>query len=466
MPGHNTTPPSPLEPVAMLKDGSFFFPSNRGVANLNNGTYSFLGSDVSQFNRAFVVAKDQKEQLWSFMEEGSVWKYTNNTWLQQSSFPNWRNLKGVAFDNNNIPHAYGDWGVSKLNTGTNPGWENLEAISGKPVKKVVFDNGNQLWAAIYGRTNPQAPYDFSIAKLNGAKANFYSDGLNFLREPFDLENFRGQVLILTSSGQIHTFDETKIQRFVPKKIYCFGERLSVTLTINSSFGPNNKVSAEFINSKNGGITTVDNIRLEDNQLSITIPAELPEGTYRLRTLFTDPLVVSNESDEFKLSATKVSAPISIMEKSKELTMLGTKLTTGNTYTWFLNGQEVPGETNAILKTSLPGNYIVQVQNPDGCKLVSDTLYLPAETPAETVLLQNSPNPLASLSTITFYLATDETVSLELLNVKGQKLKQLKKGSLSKGWYSVPMDRAGLLPGIYLFRLYAGSYVKTLKLITL
>ncbi len=456
--------PSMLEPATMLKDGTFLFASNRGVASLKNGSYSFLGTDEVRSKRAYLVAKDQNEQIWAFMEEGAVWLYKGNTWLPQPSFPNWSMLRGVAFDNNNIPHVYGDWGVSKLNTGSNAGWENLEPISGKPVKKIVFDKLNQLWAAVYGKPNRQSQYTFSIAKLNGSEATFYANGLNFLRQPFDLEYFKGQLLILTSSGQIHTFDENKIQRFVPKKIYCSDEQLSITLTTNSSLGPHNKISAEFINSKNGNITRVNNLRLENNQVIIDIPGELAEGTYRLRTLLTDPLVVSNESDEFKFSATKVSAPISIIEKTNELTVLATSATSGHHYNWFLNGQEIDGETQPRLKTSLPGNYTVLVRNSDGCEVLSDTLNLPAETPTETVLLQNFPNPVLSISTIRFYLATDETVSLELLNVKGQKLKQLKNGSLSKGWYSVPMDRVDLLPGVYLFRLSAGSYVKTLKLV--
>jgi hypothetical protein len=87
-------------------------------------------------------------------------------------------------------------------------------------------------------------------------------------------------------------------------------------------------------------------------------------------------------------------------------------------------------------------------------------------PPEFVLLQNHPNPFNPSTTIRFDLAADRDVSLKVYNALGQVVSELVSGHRPAGRYSVAWDASGFASGVYFYRLEAGSFVQTRKLIVL
>jgi hypothetical protein len=87
-------------------------------------------------------------------------------------------------------------------------------------------------------------------------------------------------------------------------------------------------------------------------------------------------------------------------------------------------------------------------------------------PTTYALHQNFPNPFNPVTKIQFGLPNDGNVRLSIYNTIGQEIKVLINQQLSAGKYSVDFDASGLTNGIYFYRLQAGSFSQTKKLILL
>jgi hypothetical protein len=82
------------------------------------------------------------------------------------------------------------------------------------------------------------------------------------------------------------------------------------------------------------------------------------------------------------------------------------------------------------------------------------------------LAQNFPNPFNPVTTIQFSIVQQSPVKLEVFNMLGQRVATLVNGEMAAGSYSERFDGTNLASGVYLYRLQAGSYVDTKKLLLL
>ena len=80
------------------------------------------------------------------------------------------------------------------------------------------------------------------------------------------------------------------------------------------------------------------------------------------------------------------------------------------------------------------------------------------------LFQNHPNPFNPSTTIEFDLPKSSEVTLKVFNVLGEEVTTLVSDRLSAGSFSYEWDASNLASGVYLYRLQAGSYVETRKMI--
>ena len=91
-----------------------------------------------------------------------------------------------------------------------------------------------------------------------------------------------------------------------------------------------------------------------------------------------------------------------------------------------------------------------------------------QAPTEFALMQNYPNPFNPTTKIQYNLASAAQVSLKVYNILGDEVATLVKGNQEAGNYAVPfnanMGASGLTSGVYFYRLEAGSFVSTKKLI--
>ena len=87
-------------------------------------------------------------------------------------------------------------------------------------------------------------------------------------------------------------------------------------------------------------------------------------------------------------------------------------------------------------------------------------------PQKFLLYQSYPNPFNPTATIKYELPNSSKVTIKVFDILGQEVKTLVNEFKSAGKYSVQFNGEGLSSGIYFYRLQAGNYVNTKKMILL
>jgi hypothetical protein len=82
------------------------------------------------------------------------------------------------------------------------------------------------------------------------------------------------------------------------------------------------------------------------------------------------------------------------------------------------------------------------------------------------LRQNYPNPFNPSTTIGYELPHASRVSLKIYNVLGQEVATLVNEEKPAGVHEVRFDGSGLSSGVYFYRLRAGDFVQSKKLVVL
>jgi hypothetical protein len=88
----------------------------------------------------------------------------------------------------------------------------------------------------------------------------------------------------------------------------------------------------------------------------------------------------------------------------------------------------------------------------------------AQIPAKYELRQNFPNPVNPTTTISFDIPTRSIVSLKIFDMLGREVSTLVYGEMQAGRYTRQWNAANLASGVYFYRLSAGSFVQTKKLL--
>jgi photosystem II stability/assembly factor-like uncharacterized protein len=87
-------------------------------------------------------------------------------------------------------------------------------------------------------------------------------------------------------------------------------------------------------------------------------------------------------------------------------------------------------------------------------------------PTNYHLAQNYPNPFNPSTTIRYGLPNRSQVILTVFNTLGQRIALLQDGEQEAGYHEITFDGKNLSSGVYFYRIQAGSYVETRKLILL
>jgi hypothetical protein len=87
-------------------------------------------------------------------------------------------------------------------------------------------------------------------------------------------------------------------------------------------------------------------------------------------------------------------------------------------------------------------------------------------PLQYVLMQNYPNPFNPVTKIDFIIPQTEKVKIKVFNSIGEEITTLIDMELSAGKHSVEFDAGSLSSGIYFYRLEAGTFMNTKKLVLL
>jgi hypothetical protein len=88
-----------------------------------------------------------------------------------------------------------------------------------------------------------------------------------------------------------------------------------------------------------------------------------------------------------------------------------------------------------------------------------------EIPANFELAQNYPNPFNPSTAVSFSLPSASDVVLSVYNVTGQKVQEI-SGSYEAGFHTLTLDFSDKASGIYFYKLNAGNFAETKKMVLL
>jgi len=89
---------------------------------------------------------------------------------------------------------------------------------------------------------------------------------------------------------------------------------------------------------------------------------------------------------------------------------------------------------------------------------------PGDLPRAYALDDNFPNPFNPSTTIRFSIPEASPVVLKVYNLLGEEIATLVQSRLAPGTYNRVLNANGLASGVYLYRLRAGSFTSTKKML--
>jgi hypothetical protein len=131
---------------------------------------------------------------------------------------------------------------------------------------------------------------------------------------------------------------------------------------------------------------------------------------------------------------------------------------------------VPRTYSFVDSSSLPGRLyrLRQIDLDQSCVysecIEAQTTGVRQEQPGSFALGQNYPNPFNPVTTIEFRIDRPEHVALTVYDLLGQEVATLADETMPPGIHLLRFSAGGLASGIYLYRLRAGAYSETRKMV--
>jgi len=133
-------------------------------------------------------------------------------------------------------------------------------------------------------------------------------------------------------------------------------------------------------------------------------------------------------------------------------------------TWPLPESDDMKYTDASLKTGATDGG--PIGDPNWFGITLDVEEFSTTIPQQFELGQNYPNPFNPSTRIRFALPTASFVTLKVYNVLGQEVANLVNQNLTPGSYEVDFDASRLSSGMYMYRVDAGNFNSTKKMLFL
>ncbi len=113
-----------------------------------------------------------------------------------------------------------------------------------------------------------------------------------------------------------------------------------------------------------------------------------------------------------------------------------------------------------------GRYSYRLKQVDynGIFSYSDAVEVDARIPAKFGLSQNYPNPFNPSTTINYEVAKETNVSLKVYDAIGNEVATLVNETKAPGTYEVIFDASNLTNGVYFYKMQAGNFTATKKLV--
>jgi hypothetical protein len=172
-----------------------------------------------------------------------------------------------------------------------------------------------------------------------------------------------------------------------------------------------------------------------------------------------------EGPRSKIVVTIIPSP-----STPTITWNGTQFTattssTGINYQWLLSNSSVSGATSATYKPTAIGSYKIQITDANGCKNVSDSFSLvvtavnPSFETSAGHIAKIAPNPASTDVSIYFQQKPNKTLTIRVLNLNGQVLKQITTNS-----QSTRISLSEIIAGNYIIEIIGKGYNQTQQLL--
>ncbi len=125
---------------------------------------------------------------------------------------------------------------------------------------------------------------------------------------------------------------------------------------------------------------------------------------------------------------------------------------------FRNNHPNPGLAKFNLIGVLPDGEVIMPRNATSSEDEANF-----DLPTDFTLNQNYPNPFNPTTQIQYAIPEASEVRLEVYNIQGQRVATLVNGAQNAGMHTVSFDASRLSSGMYIYRLTAGSFVQTRKM---
>lgn len=100
------------------------------------------------------------------------------------------------------------------------------------------------------------------------------------------------------------------------------------------------------------------------------------------------------------------------------------------------------------------------------EMITGVEHQQSNLPTKFALEQNYPNPFNPTTIIKYEIPQNGFVSLKVYDILGKEVALLENGIENAGRYEVKFDGSNLSSGVYFYRIQAGSFSKTKKLLLL
>jgi len=119
--------------------------------------------------------------------------------------------------------------------------------------------------------------------------------------------------------------------------------------------------------------------------------------------------------------------------------------------WYLTGADFGSPTKPVILHTTNGGAI-------------GILPISGEVPVTYSLQQNYPNPFNPVTNIKFSIPVTGFVKLVIFDVTGREVKTLVSQNMQAGNYIADLDASSLTSGVYFYRIEAGEYMQTKKMV--
>jgi 1,4-alpha-glucan branching enzyme len=184
-----------------------------------------------------------------------------------------------------------------------------------------------------------------------------------------------------------------------------------------------------------------------------------------KDVFTTNQITSNLSNGFKWLQINTDSSKICVVGNFDVVPQTSNVTFQNSGTWYdyLDGTTFNATGTAQSMALQPGEYHVYLNR----NVVSNiaTPVTSINVPGNSLLIKVYPNPVQQNASIDLTLPETGNVQIDILNIMGQKLRNIKSGFLLKGNYTVEFNNNKNLPaGVYLLKVNTKTSTGTVKII--